>query len=108
MNVYMVARDLLRRIQEAEAAELADAREKAETYGGRPEDWAAHAAPGEVARACPHVLHDVMDRLHVGDCGWIIPIRYEEELAVLTYHPGEGWTVYVGDDIPEWIAAQLT
>lgn len=69
-----------------------------------------HSAPGEYVRANAAeygVDLRVMDRLDVGDCGWIVPLRLDGQWAVVTYHYGAGWECYVGEYIPAWIAKQL-
>lgn len=95
----------------------------AESATGPDDD---HQAPGQAARQCEHVLADLMDRMDVGDCGWVIPLRVANEWAVLAYHPGSdgrclgvsqeearangctGWQAYVGEyEVPGWIAEQL-
>jgi len=99
MRINQVMDALLEDIRRAEEEELRQCRERGE------EPY--HQAPGEVAKANPYVLLDVMDRIDVGDCGWIIPVRVDEFIGVLTYHPGEGWRKYVGEDIPDWIREQI-
>jgi len=99
MRIHNVLAALLEDIRRAEEEELKKCRER----GEEP----SHQAPGEVAKANPYVLRDVMDRIDVGDCGWIIPVRVDETLGVLAYHPGEGWRKYVGEDIPDWIRKQI-
>lgn len=99
LRIIRVMDSLLEDIHQAEEEELKRCRE----LGEEPH----HEAPGEVARSNPYVLHDVMERIDVGDCGWIIPVRVDGIIGVLTYHYGEGWSKYIGEDIPDWIREQI-